>query len=115
MDPNRYSKNRHIRPDSGWKILQALLTLALVICGLLGIAVHLFSNESGPADWLQWLMASPMNIVIAVATLLALFVFHRYISHLTNQQRRSASDFPVYVMMLLGAYFLYQLLTTGHW
>lgn len=115
MDPNRYSKNRNIRPDSGLKILQALLTLGLVVFGLLGIAVHLFSNESGPADWLQWLMASPMNMVIAVATLLALFVFHRYISHLTNQQRRSASDFPVYVMMLLGAYFLYQLLTTGHW
>lgn len=115
MDPNRYSKNRDIRPDSGWKILQAVLTLSLVLCGLVGIAVHLFSSESRPTDWLQWLMASPMNMVLAIITLLALFVFHRYISHLSNQQRRSASDFPVYVMMLLGAYFIYQLLTTGHW
>lgn len=115
MDPNRYSKNRDIRPDSGWKILQAVLTLGLVLCGLVGIAVHLFSSDSRPTDWLQWLMASLMNMVLAVITLLALFVFHRYISHLSNQQRRSASDFPVYVMMLLGAYFIYQLLTTGHW
>lgn len=115
MDPNRYSKNRDIRPDSGWKILQAVLTLGLVLCGLVGIAVHLFSSDSRPTDWLQWLMASPMNMVLAVITLLSLFVFHRYISHLSNQQRRSASDFPVYVMMLLGAYFIYQLLTTGHW
>lgn len=115
MDPNRYSKNRAIRPDSAWQILQALLTLALMICGFIGIAVHVFGSDKGPMDWLQWIMASPLNGVLTFIALLVAFAFHRYITHISSQQRRSASNLPVYAMMALGAYFIYSLLTTGHW
>lgn len=115
MDPNRYSKNRDIRPDSPWKILQALLSLALMLCGLIGIAVHVFGNDQGPSDWIQWLTASTFNAVMAGVILVLAFFFHRYISHISSQQRRSASDLPVYAIMLAGLYFAYQLVTTGHW
>jgi len=115
MDPNRYSKNRTIRPDSAWKILQALITLGLMLCAFIGIAVHLFSSEQGPADWWAWLTASPMNGVLTFIAAVVLMAFHRYITHISSQQRRAASDLPVYIMMLVGVYFIYQLITTGHW
>jgi len=54
-------------------------------------------------------------MVLTAAGLLATFAFHRYITHISTQKRRSASNFPVYAMMLLGAYFIYRLVTTGHW
>jgi type IV secretory pathway VirB2 component (pilin) len=115
MDPNRYSKNRTIRPDSAWKIIQALVTLGLMLCGFIGIAVHLFGSDQGPTDWLQWVTANPINGVIAFILLVAAIAFHRYITHISSQQRRAASDLPVYIMMLVGVYFIYTLITTGHW
>jgi len=115
VDPNRYSKNSTIRPDGPRQIVQALLTLGLMLCGFIGIAVHVFGSNQGPMDWVQWIMASTLNMVLTAAGLLATFAFHRYITHISTQQRRSASNFPVYAMMLLGAYFIYRLVTTGHW
>lgn len=115
MDPNRYSKNSTIRPDGPRQIVQALLTLGLMLCGFIGIAVHVFGSNQGPMDWVQWIMASTLNMVLTATGLLAMFAFHRYITHISTQQRRSASNFPVYAMMLLGAYFIYRLVTTGHW
>jgi uncharacterized membrane protein YfcA len=115
MDPNRYSKNRTIRPDGPWQIVKALLTLGLMICAFIGIAVHVFGSDHGPSDWLQWLTASPFNASLVAVGLVSAFIFHRYITHISNQQRQSASNLPVYAMMLLGAYFIYQLITTGHW
>lgn len=115
MDPNRYSKNRTIRPDGPRQIVQALLTLGLMVCAFIGIAVHVFGSNQGPMDWVQWIMASMLNMVLTAAGVLAMFAFHRYITHISTQQRRSASNFPVYAMMLLGAYFIYRLISTGHW
>ena len=115
MDPNRYSKNRTIRPDSPWQIVQALFTLGLMVCGFIGIAVHVFGSNQGPMDWVQWVMASTINMILTAAGLLAAFAFHRYITHISSQQRRSASNLPVYAMMLIGAYFIYRLISTGHW
>lgn len=86
-----------------------------MVCGFIGIAVHVFGSDQGPTDWLQWVTASPLNAALLAIGLIAAFAFHRYITHISTQQRRSASDLPVYAMMLLGAYFIYQLITTGHW
>lgn len=115
MDPNRYSKNRDIRPDSPWQLLQAVFTLTLMLLGVIGIAVHVFGNDQGPADWLQWLTASSLNAIMLGVLLVVAVFFHRYISHISNQQRRAASDLPVYALMLIGIYFAYQLATAGHW
>lgn len=115
MDPNQYNKNRDIRPDGPWQVLQALVTVALIICGLIGIGVHLFGSEATPYDWWHWLTASPLNSALAVLAIVAVIGFHRYNTHISNQKRRSASNLPVYLMMLVGVYFIYRLLTTGHW
>lgn len=115
MDPSRFDKDRDLRPDSAWQTLQALLTVALLICGLIGIAVHLFGSDTTPFDWWTWITASPLNIALTILAVVAVIAFHRYNSHISNQQRRNASNLPVYIMMLAGLYFIYRLLTTGHW
>lgn len=115
MDPSRFDKDRDLRPDSPWQTLQALLTVALLICGLIGIAVHLFGSDITPFDWWAWITASPLNIALTILAVVGVIAFHRYNSHISNQQRRNASNLPVYIMMLVGVYFIYRLLTTGHW
>jgi cation transport ATPase len=115
VDPNRYNENRNIRPDSPWQIIQALLTVALLICALIGLAVNLFGSHTSPMDWLHWITASTFNIVLTILGAVVLIGFHRYITVISNEKRHNASNFPVYVMMLIGVYFLYRLLTTGHW
>lgn len=115
MDPHGYDKNQKIQPDSPWQTLLALVTVALIICGLVGIAVHLFGSDSTPYDWWRWITASPLNIAVAVLGAIVVIGFHRYITHISNKQRRNASNLPVYAMMLVGAYFVFRLLTTGHW
>lgn len=115
MDPDQFEKNRDIRPDSAWQILQALVTVGLIICGLIGIAIHLFGADATPYDWWHWLTASPVNTALAILAIVVAIGFHRYNTHISNQNRRHASNLPVYVMMLVGVYFIYRLLTTGHW
>jgi membrane protein insertase Oxa1/YidC/SpoIIIJ len=115
MDPNQFDKNRDIRPDSRWQVVQALITIALMICGLIGIAVHTFGSGITPYDWWHWLTASPVNTALAILAIVVMIGFHRYNSHISNQNRRYASNLPVYLMMLVGVYFIYRLLTTGHW
>lgn len=115
MDPRDYDKNRDIRPDSGWKILQALVTVTLIVCGLIGIAVRLFASDMTPYDWWQWITASTFNTILAFLAVIAVIIFHRYITHISTEKRRNASNLPVYIMMLVGVYFIYHLLTTGHW
>lgn len=115
MDPDQFDKNRDIRPDGPWQLVQAVITVALIICGLIGIAVHLFGADVSPYDWWEWLTASPVNTAIAVLAIVVIIAFHRYNSHISNQNRRYASNLPVYMMMLVGVYFIYRLLTIGHW
>lgn len=115
MEPNRYAKNRHIRPDGPWKLLQALVTLLLLCIGILGIAIHLFTQDHIWLHGLQWLQASRLNLVLAVIGAIALFFVHRYISHLADDRRRTVSHLPLYGMLLMGIYFTLHLFMTGHW
>ncbi|HSI28307.1 MAG: hypothetical protein ACAH05_03385 [Methylophilus sp.] len=115
MDPNQFNQNRDVRPDSPWRVVQALVTVALIICGLIGIAVHMFGSGITPYDWWHWLTASPVNTALAILAIVVVIGFHRYNSHISNQNRRHASNLPVYFMMLVGVYFIYRLLTTGQW
>lgn len=114
-DPNRYAENRHIRPDGPWQLMQALFSLSLMLCGLLGLAIHLFGGQTQPLQWLDWLTQSPLHLIILAGGLLGLVLFHHYITRISDHKHRIAGNLPMYAMMLLGAYFVFRLITTGHW
>lgn len=115
MDSHHRNKQRTIRLDSPWQVAQALLTLGLMLCGLIGIAIHLFGSDLAPGGAYAWIQASPLHIILVLMIAIAALLFHRYITHISNQQRRFATNLPLYLLMLLGVYFIYRLLTTGQW
>ncbi len=115
MDPDRYAKQRNIRPDSKWKVLQSLLSLALILCGLVGIAVHVFNRHFKLLDAVYWIKSSAINAILTLLGAILLYLFHRYVTTISDARHQSASNLPVYFMMLMGLFFIVRLITTGHW
>lgn len=113
MDPNRYAKNRVIRPDGPLLIVRSLVVFALVILGIIGLSVHLFGGGFKPGDFFSWIQASVLNLLLVVAIVIAAYKFHEYISRITTERQRAASNLPMYAMVLVGLYFAFNLLTTG--
>lgn len=115
MDPNRYAKNRDIRPDGPLLILRSLCVFSLVVIGIIGLAIHVFGGDFSPGFWLSWVQSSVINMLIVAVLLVAALKFHQYISRIATDRQRAASNLPLYGMMLVGVYFVLHLLTTGQW
>lgn len=115
MDPDRYATQRNIRPDSRWKVLQSLLTLALILCGLTGIGIHVFNGHFKLLHVVYWIKSSAIHAVLTMIGVLLLYLFHRYVTTISDAKHQSASNLPVYFMMMMGVFFIIRLLTTGNW
>lgn len=115
MDPNRYAKHRKLRPNSVWKVLQSLMTLALMLCGFTGIAVHIFNGHFSVWDGLHWITSSTINALLTALAAILLYLFHRYVTTISDARHQTASNLPVYFMMLMGLIFIIRLVSTGDW
>jgi hypothetical protein len=75
-EPNKYAKNADIKADTLSKTLTSVVGLALIVIGLLGIAMELFKGDgmlSSIWDWL-WEDMSHLMAIPVVAFYLFRFV-----------------------------------------
>ncbi len=112
-DPNKYSKNANINPESHFSVLLAMLRMGLMLAGIFGLTFELF-RENG---WLSRLfgdvIGSTANMLLAVVMLLGLWLLNRWVSKPHKTHTRGSGDIPMYAMMAVGVYYLYRLFTTG--
>jgi hypothetical protein len=113
MDPNKYAKNQSIEPESKFKTIQALVSFVLMLLGLIGIAVEFFRPSGGIRALLEFATDSTFNMVLVGIIAISLFAFHRYISHVKEQNNKKAGNAPMFFMMLIGVYYAFRLVTTG--
>lgn len=113
QDPNKYSKNANIKPESRLSVFLALVRMTLMLIGIFGITYELF-RENG---WLSQLFGnmfdSNVNMLIAALVMLMLWQLNRWISKPHKQDQMSLGDVPMYLMMAVGAYYLYHLYSSG--
>lgn len=113
IDPNKYSKNADINPESKLSVLLAVIRMVLMGLGLIGVSLDLF-REGG---WLSKLMdkvfESTTTMLLIPVIILALWVLNRWLSTPNKSETKKSGDIPMYVMMVIGIYYIYRIITTG--
>lgn len=110
----KYEKNENIRPDSLLKTLSSLGQFALVIVGLIGISVEFFRDNGILKQLLAKMFSTTTTMVVSLVLIGAgLFLINRWSSSAVDGTATKRGNLPMYIMMAIGVYFLFRLVTTG--
>ena len=113
IDPNKYSKNADINPESKLSVLLAVVRIVLMGFGLVGVALELF----GEGGWLSTLMSkvfeSTTTMLFIPVIILALWLINRWLSTSNKSETKKSGDIPMYIMIAIGIYYIYRIFTTG--
>ena len=112
-DPNKYAKNKDIQADTLLKTLSSLGGILLVLIGLIGIGLEFFKEGGWLKTAFAWLFESTTHMMFIPVIIIAGWLFNHFISSSAKGEKKKSGDIPMYVMMLIGAYYVYRLVTTG--
>ncbi len=112
-DPNKYSKNAKITPESHLSSILAMLRLGLMLVGIFGITFELFREKGWLSKLIGGAIDSTGNMLLVVVALLGLWLFNRWINTAHKHEAKKVGDIPMYAMMAVGVYYLYRLYTVG--
>lgn len=113
IDPNKYSKNKDIKPDSALSNVAAIGKLLLVLFGLIGIAFEFFKPDGWLKTLLGKLFESTTSMMLIPVIILVLWVLNRWMTAPSKSETNKSGDLPMYIMMALGLFYVFKLLTTG--
>ena len=113
LDPNKYSKNKDIKAESSLSSLAAFGRLALMLLGLIGIALELFKDDGWLKTLFSKLFQSTTSMLAIPVIFLVLWLINRWLTSPSKSETSKSGDLPMYVMMAIGAYYVFRLITTG--
>ncbi|OIR00061.1 hypothetical protein GALL_178820 [mine drainage metagenome] len=113
VDPNKYSKNKDIDPESKRSVLYSVISMGLMLIGIVGIALELFREDGWLKMLLHKIFQSTTNMMAIPVIILVLWLLNRWMTSPNKSEMSKNGDFPMYVMMAIGAYYSYKLVTTG--
>jgi O-antigen/teichoic acid export membrane protein len=100
------------KPDSLLNTLVAVGRFGLMLIGIIGISVEMFRDDG----WLKQLIgkafSSPSALLLIPLVIGVLYVLDKIISNAAGKPS-SKGDIPLYIMMAIGAFFLFRFITTG--
>lgn len=112
-DPNKYSKNADIEADSTFKTLMSFGGMALLLLGLAGIAMEFFKDGGWLKTAFSWLFDSTTHMMFIPVIIFVLWLLNHFMSSGVIGEKKKSGDLPMYIMMALGAFYLFRLATTG--
>lgn len=113
LDPNKYSKNARIKAESRLSLAFAIVRMALILIGIFGLTYEIFRENGLLTRALGGIFDSITNMLIAVIVILILWLLNRLFSQPHKAEKAGAGDIPMYLMMAVGVYYLYLLISTG--
>lgn len=113
IDPNKYLKNKDIQAESKLSVLAAIGRMSLMLLGIVGIAMEFFSDDGILKKILGKLFESTTSMMMIPVIIFVLWLLNRWMSSSSKSETKKSGDVPMYVMMLVGAYYLFRLITTG--
>lgn len=112
-EANKYAKNANINPTSKKSTIMAFVSFGLTILALVGIAVDLFRSEDFFKETFASIFKSPSSMLIIPVVIAALWFFNKMTSSPTPDKPNKKGDLPLYILMAIGAYYVFRLVTTG--
>ena len=113
IEPNKYLIYKDIKPESKFSVLVAMVKMGLLLLGIAGIAMDFFREDGILKKLLGKLFESTASMMMIPVIILVLWFLNRWISSASKSETKKSGDLPMYVMMLVGAYYLFRLLTKG--
>ena len=113
VDPNKYLKNKDIQPESKFSVFLATLRMGLMLIGIAGIAMEFFKEGGWLKTLLGKLFESKASMMMLPVIIFVLWLLNRWMSSGSISETKKSGDLPMYVMMLVGAIYLFRLITKG--
>jgi membrane protein insertase Oxa1/YidC/SpoIIIJ len=113
IDPNKYLQNKDINPESKLSVFAAMVRMGLMLLGIVGIATEFFNDDGVLKKVLGKLFESSTSMMMIPVIVFVLWLLNRWMSSASKSETKKSGDVPMYVMMLVGAYYLFRLVTTG--
>ena len=105
--------NKETRPDSIIATLQAAGEISLVLIGLVGLSVEVFSDQGWFKQLVDKILYSPLGLLFIPVAVLFVFLLNRWMISPSASKESGRGDLPLYVMMAIGAYYLVRLIIRG--
>ena len=112
-DPNKYSKNANIEADTLQKTIISLAGILLVLIGLVGIAMEFFKDGGWLKSALGWLFDSTTHMIFIPVIIFVLWLLNRWMSSAAKGEKKKSGDLPMYIIMAVGVFYIFRLITTG--
>ncbi|HSH72942.1 MAG TPA: hypothetical protein VK974_07785 [Methylophilaceae bacterium] len=109
----KYEKNRNLKPDTLVKTITSIASVALLLVGVIGIAVQFFRDDGWLRQLLSKMLDSNMGLASIPLVILVLYFINRWASSAADGKASTRGNLPLYIMMLIGAFFLFRIITTG--
>jgi hypothetical protein len=101
------------RPDSLKKIIISVVQFGLMLIGLIGIAIEFFRDNGLLQKIISKMVNSPIGLFSFPLLLVVLYLINRWMSGKTDGKASERGNLPMYLMMAIGAYFVFNIVTTG--
>ncbi len=112
QDPNKYLKNKDIKAESKRSVLMAIIRMGLLLAGIAGLAIEFFKDGGLVIKAMSWLFDSGTRMLLIPVIILVLWLMNRWISAEGKGEVKKSGEFPMYLMMALGAFFIFKYLTS---
>ena len=112
-DPNKYSKNKDIKPDSLFSNIVAIVRFGLLLMGIIGLSMEVFKDDGWLRTAFNKLFASSSSLMLIPVIVIALWLLNRWMTSPNKSETSKRGELPMYAMMAVGAYYAFNLLTTG--
>jgi len=101
------------KPDNLLNTLAAVGRISLMLIGLVGIAVDIFRDNGLLKQLFNKMFASSLGMASIPIAIAVLYFLNRWISASDGKVSRGKGNLPLYIMMAIGAFFLFRLIATG--
>ena len=112
-DPNKYKKNANIKPDTLMHTLTSVGSMLLMLVGIIGLAMEFFKDNGLVRRFFGWLFDSTKHMMFIPVIILVLWLLNRWFSTPSKNETKKSGNLPMFLMMLVGAYYVYRIVTTG--
>jgi ABC-type uncharacterized transport system permease subunit len=112
-EPNKYAKNANIEAESKLSTVKAIGAFVLMILGLIGLAMEVFNDAGLVPKLLGKLFESYTNMLLIPVIIGVFWFFNKISASPSADSTKKTGNIPMYLMMAIGAYYLFKLITTG--
>ena len=112
-EPNRYAKNADIKADTPLKTIVSVGGMILMLVGIAGIAMEFFKDGGWLKTALSWLFDTTTHMLLIPVIIAALWLMNRVMSSTNPNESKKAGNLPMYIMMAIGAFYVFRFVSTG--